>query len=466
MNQTHSSHSKQQVAAISMAASAAMAAGKFTVALLTGSLGVLSEALHSLIDFGATVVTWFAVRWSDLPADDNHHYGHAKIESVAALLEAVLLALTAFYVAYEAVLRLWHGQTPARVEWWAPALIGVAIVVDYNRSHALKAVAKDSSSQALAADAAHFESDMYGSIAVLLGLVGLWLGITWADSAAALVVSGFVGYIGFDLARDTLSTLLDRAPEGMTEQVRDLVEREDGVLRVEQLRVRQAGPITYVAVVADVPRSLPQASVEALKLKLSAAIAAALPGCDLSLALNGVALDSETAFEKVGMIAAAHGLYVHHLTVQQLEERLAVSFDVEMDGATALDAAHEKATELEEAIRQGLGGDVEVESHIEPQPVHLIQGLHADAKTVSQVERALRGLAAKEKLLSDVHNIRVRRVKDGLFVHYHCRFKPNLRIDAVHAVVDRLENQLVAKLPDVKRVVAHAEPVGRAKHKL
>ena len=134
---------KQKVASFSMAASAAMALGKFAVALLTGSLGVLSEALHSLIDFGATVMTWFAVRWADLPADDDHHFGHAKIESVTALLEAVLLVLTAIYIAYEATLRLWSGQMPIQVEWWAPALIAVAIAVDFNRSRALAKVAKD-----------------------------------------------------------------------------------------------------------------------------------------------------------------------------------------------------------------------------------------------------------------------------------------------------------------------------------
>jgi len=238
---SNSSRSKLAAAAMSMLASAALAVGKLAIALLTGSLGVLSEALHSCIDFLATVVTWFAVRWADQPADDDHHYGHAKIESVAALLEAMFLLLTAIYIGYEAIMRLLHGQAPEEVPWWAPALLCVAIVIDFNRSRALSKVAKDEGSEALAADAAHFESDMYASFAVLAGLIGLWLGWRWADSAAALAVAGFILWIGYKLIRSTLETLLDRAPEGLSASLQDVAEREAGVLAISQLRLRQAG---------------------------------------------------------------------------------------------------------------------------------------------------------------------------------------------------------------------------------
>ena len=143
-----SSTTKSRAAVISMAVSAVLAVAKLVVALLTGSLSILSEALHSFIDLGATVVTWFAVRWADVPADDDHHYGHAKIESLAALLEACLLGLTAAYVAYAAIYRLWVNATPTQSTWWAPALLILAIVVDYNRSSALGVVAAEHESEA------------------------------------------------------------------------------------------------------------------------------------------------------------------------------------------------------------------------------------------------------------------------------------------------------------------------------
>ncbi|MBG1231610.1 cation-efflux pump [Aestuariivirga litoralis] len=463
---SETSSGKHQAALLSMVVSAALAGSKLVVALLTGSLGVLSEALHSLIDFGATVMTLLAVRWADEPADDDHHYGHAKIESVAALMESVLLVLTALYIAYEAVLRLMSGAAPHDLPWWAPALFVIAILVDLNRSRALMKVAKAESSEALAADAAHFRSDMYGSTAVLAGLMGIWLGLPWADSAAALVVSGFIAWIAVKLGRDTLATLLDRAPDGVAEKIRAVAEHEAGVLRVNELRLRQAGATTYVSLAAEVPRTLPPASIEGLREELKRKIEAAVGKPDLSVVLNPVALDSETAQQKVSVIAAERGLYIHHLVVQNISGKLAVSFDVEMDGATPLDEAHERATELEDAIRDGLGGDVEVESHVEPKPESQLHGEDAGPAVTAKVEKAIKTIAAAENEMSDVHNVRVRRVDQGLFVHYHCRFAPGMRIVVIHQVQDRVEARLMDKLKNVRRVVAHAEPVGRARHKL
>ncbi len=463
---TQQNNAKLTVAGFSMLASAALAVGKLAIALLTGSLGVLSEALHSCIDFLATVMTWFAVRWGDQPADDDHHYGHAKIESVAALMEALFLLLTALYVGYEAITRLIRNEAPAQVPWWAPALLLLAVAIDFNRSRALSKVAHAESSDALAADAAHFESDMYASLAVLAGLVGLWLGLRWADSAAALAVAGFILWIGFKLVQSTLETLLDRAPEGLANKVQELAEREPGVLAINQLRLRQAGSTTYVALSADVARSLSPVQISALKERLERAIYAEVPRADLSLAFNPVALDSETAFDKASLIAAEHGLFIHHLIVQDVDGRLAVSFDVEMSGDTNLDAAHEEATALETAIRAGLGGDVEVESHIEPKPSPLILGHAAPVATVKRLERALHSLSKNEKAMTDVHNLRVRQVEGGLYVHYHCRFRPDEPIRLVHAVVDRIETRLMEKEPAVRRVVAHAEPIGHQKHRL
>ena len=462
----NNSHQKQRVALWSMSASGGMSAIKIAAAVLTGSLGVLSEALHSVIDFGATVVTVFAVRWADQPADDEHHYGHAKIESVAALLETALLFVTAIFIAYHAVLRLYEGQEPVTIQWWVIALLVVSIIVDLNRSRALNKTAKATSSEALAADAAHFQSDMWSSGAVLLGLVGVWAGFPWADSVAALGVCGFILHIGWNLGGKTLNTLLDTAPAGLTEAVRAAALSQNGVLAVSQLRVRPAGATLFVDLGLDVPRTLPLTEATTLRANLERAIKTLHPNADVNIVTNLVALDSETAIQKVSVIAAARGLAVHHLLVQQLGDKLAVSFDFEVDGKTSLLVAHEMATALEADIRTGLGGNVEVESHIEPQPMTLLSGREASAKVKAQVSATLIRLAKQEKSLKDLHNIRIRETEGGLFVHYHCRFSSKMNVEGVHAAVDRLETRFMQAQPKVRRVVAHAEPVGRARHEL
>ena len=461
-----SASEKQNVAFVSMLASLGMAVAKFAAGLLTGSLGILSEALHSLIDFGATIVTWFAIRWSDQPPDEQHHYGHAKAESVAALVETGLLFLTTAWILWEAGSRLLAGHDAVQVTWWAAAVIACSIIVDFNRSRALARVAEKTSSEALEADALHFSSDMWSSLVVLLGLGAVWAGVPAADSIAAMVVSLFVALAGWRLGKRTLNTLLDAAPEGATEKIRAIVNGSDGVLALKLLRVRPAGATLFVSVVVEVPRTMPVDDMVALKDGIADRIRDAYPTADATVTADPVALDTETVFQKVMLIASRSNLAIHHITVQQVGQRLSVSFDLEVDGAMRLAAAHETATKLENAIRRELGAGVEVESHIEPQPEQMLDGATLPQAEAAPVLAALASFAARQPGLSDVHNVRIRRTGHGLFVHYHCRFQGSDTVDAVHSAIDHVEIDLQAAFPAIRRVIAHAEPVGRTRHKL
>ncbi len=453
---------KQTVALYSLVASAVLAVSKLVAGLATGSLGILSEAIHSIIDFCATVVTWFAIRWSDQPPDEEHHYGHAKAESVAALIETGLLFLVTAWIIWEAASRLMTGATHVEVTWWAVAIIAASVVIDYNRARALSRVAKKTSSEALEADALHFSSDMWSSLVVLLGLGAVWLGIPAADSVAALLVSLFVALAGWRLGRRTLNTLLDTAPEGATGAVRALVQDVDGVLSIETLRLRPAGATLFASIVVRVARTMPVDEMIQLKDNIVSRVKARFPNADVTVTANPVALDSESVFQKVMLIAARRNLAIHHLTVQQIDGNLAVSFDLEVDGGIALSQAHDTASGLENAIRRELGPSIEVESHIEPLPERLLEGEEAPLMERQAIEAGLTSFAREQQRLSGLHNIRVRRNDHGLFVHYHCRFAGDDPVEDVHAAVDRIENALQASFPEIRRVIAHAEPLGQS----
>jgi cation diffusion facilitator family transporter len=457
---------KQRVALWSLLASGGLAAVKFAAALVSGSLGLLSEAFHSLLDFGATALTLLAVRISDKPADDDHHYGHAKAESLVALIEAGMLIAVSLWVVYEAVTRLIAGSHELRLSWWLFAIVIASIIIDFNRSRVLKATAEKTSSAALAADALHFAADMWSSLAVLIGLALVWFGFGWADSVAALVVAGFVARAAWNLGRQTLDNLLDAAPAGVAASINRIVEAHPVALGIRQLRVRPAGPTTFVDLTVDVPRTRPAAQLEAIRHELEATIEQAHAGADCSIRLNPIELDSETVSDKVEVIAEKHDVRLHHITVQRVAGRLAISFDMEVDASMPLLEAHEKATRLEADIRESLGADVEVESHIEPKEPQSLDGAAAAPKLVQSVETALTHFVRKERSVTDLHNIRIRENASGLYVHYHCRFDPQMQVAKVHEVSERIEVALMASMPEIKRVIAHAEPVGQGKHKL
>src|SRR5438132_9362095 len=266
------SDAKQKVALTSMAASAGLATAKAVVGVISGSLALLSEAAHSLIDLGATVMTYFAVRVSGKPADAEHHYGHGKVESVTALAETGLLFLLSGIVTWEAIQRLTGAQVHGvDATVWAFAVIIVSIVVDFFRARVLARVAAETASEALEADALHFGSDMWSSIAVLIGLGAVALGYPWADSAAAIIVAVFICVAGWRLGRRTIDTLTDTAPAGASGKVTAIVEKIAGVVAVERVRVRPAGDTLFIDLVVGVSRTLPLDRVAILKQRIEGA---------------------------------------------------------------------------------------------------------------------------------------------------------------------------------------------------
>jgi cation diffusion facilitator family transporter len=454
-------HEKEQVALSSIAASAGLTAAKAVVGVMSGSLAILSEAAHSLIDLAATVMTYFAVRISGKPADDEHHYGHGKVESVSALAETALLFVLSGVVIWEALQRLFggHGHEVQATIWAFVVIIG-SVVVDFFRARVLYKVAAKTSSEALEADALHFDSDMWSSLAVLVGLGLVYFGYTWADSVAAIVVAIFICIAGWRLGRRTVETLTDTAPVGAAEKITAAVLRIPGVVAIDRLRVRQAGEVLFVDLVVAVSRTLPLDRVAVLKERIVSALRKDRPAAEVTLTTEPRALDNESVLERVMVIARNRALAVHHVTAHAIEGKLAVALDLEVDGALPLGAAHEIASGLEDAIREELGPQVEVETHIEPLQPNDEPGRDAPPARVAAVRDALTEIAANIDFVSEIHDVRV-RVRDvdgGEIVNFHCRVDPALKVADVHERVDDVERALRLRFPSIKRVVGHSEP--------
>jgi cation diffusion facilitator family transporter len=455
---SHPDHTiKSRVAAISVFASAAMALAKFVVGIAIGSLALISEALHSCVDVVATVITWLVVRVSDRPADEEHHYGHGKIESISALGVIAMLYVLAGGILVESWSRLHEGAPPPTISAIPFVVLLVDIAVNFWRARALHRAAHDTKSQALAADALHFASDVLGSVAVIIGLVLSGLGYVWGDAAAAIGVAVMIAMLGVRLARSTVETLLDRAPEGASEKATAAIMGVPGVVDVERLRVRMVGSTHFIDAIAQVPRTYPIDRVEAIKRKAQDAVAKALGDADLTFTAVPVARDNESVRERIMVIARNAGAAVHHVTVHDLGGKLTVSIDLEVDGDMALTAAHDIAQDLERNIRDDFGEDVEVDTHIEPLEPELPFGVDAAPGRVETIKAALSRFAA-DGAIHDIHNVRVRDTDAGEIVNFHCRAAATMSVIKVHESVDEIERALRRAFPTVKRVISHAEP--------
>ncbi len=239
---------KKRVAFISVIAAVFLTGFKMVVGILTGSLGILSEALHSGLDLVAAVITFFSVRISDKPADEDHHYGHGKIENFSAFIETILLIVTCIWIVYEAISRLVSGETHIEITVWSYIVVVSSILIDVTRSRALYKVAKKYNSQALEADALHFSTDIWSSTVVLFGLICASFGFYFADSIAALMVAFIVLFVSYRLGKRAVEVLLDKAPRETVLKTRQVLATYPKIRQYHGLKVRTSGADTFIKV--------------------------------------------------------------------------------------------------------------------------------------------------------------------------------------------------------------------------
>jgi cation diffusion facilitator family transporter len=441
---------------------------KAFLVIRTGSLGVLSEALHSGLDLLAAVITFLSVRVSDEPADERHPYGHGKFENFSAFVETALLLITALYIIYEAFDRLFFHSVHIQPSVTAILVLLVALSIDMTRARALKKVARKYSSDALEADALHFSTDVWSTIVVISGIGLVWAGETWslpwlayADALAGLAVAAIILWVGSQLGRRTLDALLDVAPKGLQQEIAMAVARMDGVLDVDRVRVRRAGNRHFVDATVSVARTASLEQVHALSDAIEKRIGEIVPS-DVMVHAEPRAPQGEHLFEAIRAVAQRMGLAIHDVTALQHAGQLFIELHLEVDENSSLREAHRQASELEEGIRKLRDGSTDVNIHIEPLGRHIATP-DAGAGEMKQLSRAiedfLNTLTSEFDELVNCHDVRVRQVEHHILASCHCTMRGALPITQVHDVTAALEDRVKEKFPQIYRVTIHPEPV-------
>lgn len=449
---------KTKVALTSVFASGFMALMNLAAGLLTGSLGLLSAAGHAAVDFSATLLTFFAVKAGDKPADKRHPYGHAKIESVSALIETALLFAISGWVIYEAINRLFFKTAEVKILWYSIAVIVISIIIDISRSRALKKVAKETHSQALEADALHFSTDIFSSLAVLIGLLFMQFGINFADSAAALIVALFIIIAGWRLGKRTIDVLIDAAPEGLTERIIETAKRVEGVIGIEKARVRPAGAFVFVDIVINISRKLPLNKTQLICKEVEEKIdKLVLPKADIAVRANPLSLDDETIADRVKIVASNYNINIHHIAVHSVGGKKCVSFDIELDPDLTIGRAHQIASHLEELIKNEIGGEAEIISHIEQFKPDIIEAENVVLREEKNISNAIIGVIGSMEEIKSSHDIKVIKANNKLFVSLHCVFDAKMPVEKVHELASQAEHLIKNRIPDIERIVVHTE---------
>ena len=456
---------KRRVALNSMLAASCMTALKLAAGIISGSLGVLSDAAHSALDLAGATLTFFSVRVSDKPPDEDHTYGHGKVENLSAFFEAGLMAVSCAWIIWEAIQRIRLNTYELKFTVWPVLVVLSSIAVDFWRSRALRRVADQTGSPALATDAFHFSSDIWASVAVLGGLLATWAGVYWhidwlryADPVAAVFVSLMILRITATLTRETVGVLMDQIPAETRLKVIHEAEKVPGVLAVEQARVRRSGPNYFADLTLAMPSRNTFEHTGELVRAATEAVHHVLPQADVVIHTVPRQARADSIFDRVRAVAARNNVSVHDLSVQSHQGKLHVELHVELDENLPLIAAHNFVSGLEAEILRATPEVDSILTHIESEPATIEQPEEI-VEEDRRIEKALRAAAAVDAEIIDVHQIKVGRSADHLSLSCHCTLADELSMHRVHEVITSLEDRFKLECPEVHRVTIHPEPV-------
>ena len=424
---------------------------KLGVGLASGSLGLVSEALHSGTDLVAALLTLFAIGVAGRPADEGHQYGHGKAEHLAALAEAAVLSLVSVAVAALAIARLagWV-ETDVETAWWVFATVGVVLLLDLSRTVVSYRAARRFGSEALLSNALHFGSDFVGTLAVLGGLIAASAGHEQGDSVAALFVAVLVLTAATRLIRRNVDVLMDRAPAAAEESARRAIAGVDPPVQLSRLRLRQAGGRTFADVVIAVSPAAAVGQGHTLADRVEDALEQALPGSDVVVHVEP-RTDEDAIRERAhaAALSVPRVREIHNLSLVALDGTTDLSLHIKLPGELTLGDAHAVAEEVERAICAAVPEIGSVQTHLEP----LKEASPAEELETGDVERIVREVAG-----SPPRAVRVLRTAAGLVAFVTLGLDPESSLASAHSRASEVEERLRAEHPEIADVIVHTEP--------
>ncbi len=428
---------------------------KLYVGILTNSLGILSEALHSGLDLVAAAITMLAVLSSARPPDLDHNFGHGKSENLSALAEAVLLIATCAWIFYEAYRRIFLESVPVQANLAGFLVMGVSMFIDINRSRMLRNVAKKYNSQALEADALHFSTDILSSAVVILGLIFVRLGWPIGDPLASTGVGILIVIASLRLVRRTFDALMDRALVSEAEQIKGSIGKIEGV-RIDRVRTRLSGPNAFVDVKISVDRRVTLEASRAIVADVEKKVRDVIREADVIVQIEPRASPNESISSKISLIAANERRirHIHSIRVYKIDGSTTIDLHLEVDPNLSVKEAHDLASAFEERVKAQLGV-LEVNTHIETREPE-----EPDSSTLStpQMEERIKGIVTRFPEVVGCHNIQVTRAEGKVSVNLHCELSGDEPIEKAHEVTTAIEGVIRAEINELSYVTIHVEP--------
>jgi cation diffusion facilitator family transporter len=434
-----------------------LVAVKIGLGVATGSLALLSDAVHSGLDAAASILAFIAVRAASRPADREHPYGHGKAENLAAYTEGFLLVIAGLVIGFEAVQHLFGQGYRVDASPLALGFLVFTIILEVGRTTVLRQVAARTNSASIGALATDKLADLMSVTAVLLGLVAVRFGFVDGDSVAALVVAGLILRAAIQLIRSATNVLMDRSVSAVERDVLAAASGVEGVREVRAARVRQSGAHMIGEVEVAGRPTLPLEAAQGLADRVREAVRKRVPALELNVYVASGG-DPTRLVERVHAAAARNGAFrdLHDVVVErEADESLHLSLHAKLPGSISVREATRFAHQLEGELRTEFPEVSRVDIHLEPLEPDVVYGRNVTAQHADLV-KIVRSVVTADGRVISCDDVELSSRGGEITAYVDVTVADDLTLEQAHDIETSLEEGIRQAVPSLKRVVVRA----------
>jgi len=448
--------SKVRVLQLSFVAIASVVLVEGMVGLATNSLAILSDAAHALFDTFTTLIMLIATKLSLKPPDEEHMYGHGKIESIGGLIGGIALISLAAFLIVEAAIRVVNmtGITHLAIGFWA---VGYTLAVDFFRIGTLWGRVK--SSLTMKANLYHAFSDFASTLIALFGFGLTYIGFyDGADAVASIVLGSLLIYLSISLVRGSFVELTDAISVGIAKDIRKKIQETEGVVVCRELKVRRVGSKTYVETTICVRGSMGLVEAHGVGSRIESDIVKSYGDSTVTIHIEPAGEEEPIEKQIETLAKSVEGVRgVHNISNVYSRGKLYITLHAMVNPQLSLEESHKIAEKIEQNMRREMEGIENVTVHIEPYAPELHRELLVKD---GQIERIIRQVVGAHPSIQRLNRVVTYMSEGRRYIDIDCSFDKSVSVEAIHNTVSRIEGEVKKKFREAL-VTIHAEPLDR-----
>jgi cation diffusion facilitator family transporter len=428
-----------------------------TIAIITNSIGVFSEALNNGLDLVTVLIAFLAIRMSLKPPDKDHTYGHGKYENLSAAVELIIISLLSLFIIYRSIQRIIYKDFQLNINNYVFIVLIISVILNIIRVYFVGRAAKTHRSSVFEAEFLNYTTDIVSSIVIIAGLLFSKSGFLLADPIASIIVSIAVLIFGLRLSIKVFRNLLDYIPVETTNRIIKSSKSFKEIKSINELRIHEVGNIKFINLNINLEKNLYLSQVEKIKERFKQKIEKDNPGCRIILETK-TDYNKDDIYSKIKEIILNYKNIkdIHNINIYQVKDQIDISVHVQLVKELDLNKTERLTKKVENELKNEIILLRSIYIHIEEANSRQSwKDITSSSKPfINRIKKEVKEYAVP----STCHNFTILKKDNNYNIAFHCRLEKDLKVDQAHSVITILEDIIRKKFKNIEEISIHVEP--------